>query len=100
MGAFVTATMLCSRRAPWRAQAADKEACYPFFAFQNGMVGVPVKEQPKLLERVGLRWHEFEGPPKQVPEMLKALDAQGLKMFCDLYRRFTSMRTSRPMTPA
>ena len=59
---------------------AGGKPVYPFFAFQDGMVGVPLEEQAKLLKELGYDGVQFEVPEK-VPEMLKALDAQGLKMF-------------------
>ena len=52
-----------------------------FFAFQDGLRGISFEEQAKLLKRLGYDGIEFEGTPEQVPEMLRVLDAQGLKMF-------------------
>ena len=59
---------------------AGTKPAYPFFAFQNGLKGVPLEEQPKLLKELGYDGMEFQTLPR-FPEMLKALDAQGLKMF-------------------
>lgn len=54
---------------------------WPFFAFQDGLNGLPFDAQAKLLKQSGYDGIEFEGTAKQIPEMLGALDAQGLKMF-------------------
>jgi sugar phosphate isomerase/epimerase len=60
---------------------AKRAAPYPFFAFQDGMVGLAPEQQAKILKELGYDGIEFEGPPRQIPEMLKALDARGLRMF-------------------
>jgi len=54
----------------------------PFFAFDNGTGRgqVPAGEQAKLLAELGYDGIGFTGA-KDIPEMLQALDAHGLKMF-------------------
>jgi sugar phosphate isomerase/epimerase len=55
----------------------------PFFAFDNGTGGeqhVPFDEQARMLKELGYAGIGFTGT-QHIPEMLKALDAQGLKMF-------------------
>jgi sugar phosphate isomerase/epimerase len=84
-GRFLAWIALCFVAAA--ASAADQNTgepkiANPFYAFQDGLTGVPPKDQPKLLKELGYDGIEFEGTPQQVPEMLEALDAQGLKMFC------------------
>ena len=82
LAAFAFDSRAGGRAPPWRPRRPQQNGpAYPFFAFQDGMGGVPLQEQPKLLKELGYDGMEFEGPPKQIPEMLKALDAQGLKMF-------------------
>lgn len=85
MGGFMAGVVL-GVVASASARAADEAAkpglANPFFAFQDGLGGVPLEEQPKLLKELGYDGLEFEGAPQHVPEMLKALDSQGLRMFC------------------
>jgi sugar phosphate isomerase/epimerase len=51
---------------------------YPFYAYQNGMSGVPQEQQAKLLKELG-----YDGVAgAATPRMLEALDAQRLKLFC------------------
>lgn len=64
------------------ALATEPAMTNPFYAFQDGLGEVPLQDQPKLLKELGYDGIEFEGEPQQVPEMLNALDAHGLKMFC------------------
>jgi sugar phosphate isomerase/epimerase len=55
----------------------------PFFAFDNGTgraQNVPFDEQARMLKECGYDGIGHIGT-QQIPEMLKALDAQGLKMF-------------------
>jgi len=73
-------------------------AAHPFFAFQDGMVGIPMKDQAKLLKELGYDGIEFEGTPRQVPEMLDALDAHNLKMFC-MYLRVNVNPKKTPYDP-
>ncbi len=67
--------------AAWNTLAAA-EICFPFYAFQSGCArnNASFDEQAKLLKELGYDGIGFEDP-KHIPEMLKALDAQGLKMF-------------------
>jgi len=67
--------------AAWNTLAAA-ETCFPFYAFQSGCArnNASFDEQAKLLKELGYDGIGFEDP-KHIPEMLKALDAQGLKMF-------------------
>ena len=60
---------------------ASSRPFWPFFSFQNGLGGVAMEDQPKLLKELGYDGIEFNGNPQQIPAMLAALDAQGLKMF-------------------
>jgi sugar phosphate isomerase/epimerase len=64
------------------AEAVEQCLSNPFYAFQDGLVGVPLKEQPKLLKELGYDGIEYEGELEQLPDMLDALDAQHLKLFC------------------
>ena len=54
----------------------------PFFAFDNGTGRgrIPFDQQAKMLKELGYDGIGFDGV-KQIPEMLKDLDAVGLKMF-------------------
>ena len=55
----------------------------PFFAFDNGTgrdLKVPLEEQAELVKRTGYAGLGYTGALK-VPEMLKALESRGLKMF-------------------
>jgi sugar phosphate isomerase/epimerase len=54
----------------------------PFFAFDNGTGygSVPPAEQAKMLKELGYAGIGYTGA-RQIPAMLKALDAEGLKMF-------------------
>jgi sugar phosphate isomerase/epimerase len=54
----------------------------PFFAFDNGTGygSVAPEEQAKMLKELGYAGIGYTGA-RQIPAMLKALDAQGLKMF-------------------
>jgi sugar phosphate isomerase/epimerase len=58
------------------------EACFPFYAFQSGCAhnNASFEEQAQLLKELGYDGIGFEDA-KRIPEMLKALDARGLKMF-------------------
>jgi hypothetical protein len=65
------------------AGAAAQGLSNPFFAFDNGTgreERVPFEAQAKMLKELGYAGIGFTGT-KQIPEMLKALDANGLKMF-------------------
>jgi sugar phosphate isomerase/epimerase len=65
-------------------RAADEgrtaKAPWPFFAFEDGLTTVPLLEQPKVLKELGYDGISYTGT-QQIPELLQALDAQGLKMF-------------------
>ncbi len=52
----------------------------PFYAFQDGMVGMSLADQAKLLKDQGYDGIEYEGALQQLPEMLQLLDAQGIKL--------------------
>ncbi|NLF10004.1 MAG: sugar phosphate isomerase/epimerase [Pirellulaceae bacterium] len=54
----------------------------PFFAFDNGTGRgvVPLEDQARMLKELGYDGIGYTGLTK-IPEMLKALDAQGMKMF-------------------
>lgn len=55
----------------------------PFFAFDNGVgrdAHVPLPEQARILKELGYAGIGFTGT-KRIPEMLHALDANGLKLF-------------------
>jgi sugar phosphate isomerase/epimerase len=59
------------------------EVKYPLYVFDNGCgrdTHAPFEEQAKLLKELGYDGIGFTGTG-HIPEMLKALDAQGLKMF-------------------
>ena len=82
---FIAWVVLCFvTGATWAADhnTGERAIANPFYAFQDGLTGVPLADQPKLLKELGYDGIEFEGAPQQVPEMLEALDAQTLKMFC------------------
>lgn len=67
----------------WAADDAESGLASPFFAFDNGTgrdQHVPLEEQAKMLKELGYSGIGYTGT-QQIPEMLKALDAQGLKMF-------------------
>ncbi len=76
---FAIAMLLSIAVSAVRADDADK--CWAFFAFQNSMVGVPPGDQPALLKELGYDGMEYNAPLRDIPEMLTALDAEGLKMF-------------------
>jgi sugar phosphate isomerase/epimerase len=58
------------------------EACFPFYAFESGCArnNASFEAQAKLLKELGYDGIGFSGT-QRIPEMLKALDAEGLKMF-------------------
>lgn len=62
--------------------ATKQPLANPFFAFDNGTGRgrIPFDEQAKMLKELGYDGIGFSGA-EQIPEMLKALDDQGLKMF-------------------
>jgi len=66
------------------AEGGDSEPglANPFFAFDNGAGygRVPAEEQAAMLRELGYAGIGFTGA-RQIPGMLKALDAQGVKMF-------------------
>lgn len=74
--------------AGWRQSAsadpadAPPRASNPFFAFANGVEPerLSLEEQARLLKQLGYDGIGWEGI-EQIPEMLAALDRQGLKMF-------------------
>lgn len=82
---FTAAIALCLM-IPLLASAADdatqSKPKWPFFAFDNGTSRgeVPLKQQARMLKELGYDGIGFSGA-EQIPEMLKALDDQGLKMF-------------------
>ncbi len=62
---------------------ANPAPANPFFAFDNGTgrdQHVPLDQQAKILKELGYAGIGFTGT-QRIPEMLKALDANGLKMF-------------------
>jgi sugar phosphate isomerase/epimerase len=67
----------------WSAAAAAQGLSNPFFAFDNGTgrdQKVPFEAQAKMLKDLGYAGIGFTGT-QRIPEMLAALDANGLKMF-------------------
>jgi sugar phosphate isomerase/epimerase len=78
--------------------SAKAAPAYPFYAFQNGMVGIPLEQQAKLLKDLGYDGMELNGVIEHVPEMLKSLDAQGLKMFA-VYTNANVDRDKPPYSP-
>ena len=68
----------------WSAAGAAAQALSnPFFAFDNGTgrdQNVPFEAQAKMLKELGYAGIGFTGT-QRIPEMLAALDANGLKMF-------------------
>ncbi len=83
---FVASAALCLTVFPVVLIADDGAArpgpANPFFAFDNGTGRgrIPFDEQAKMLKELGYDGIGFSGA-EQIPEMLKALDDQGLKMF-------------------
>ncbi len=77
--AFCCATALLASAAD---DAAGTKPKWQFFAFDNGTGRgvVPPEEQARMLKETGYDGIGYSGV-KKIPEMLKALDAQGLKMF-------------------
>lgn len=76
--ALLAASMPIGSTAP----AAEPHA-FPFFAFDNGVgrdVGMKPAEQAAILAELGYQGIGYTGV-KNIPEMLAALDARGLKMF-------------------
>ncbi len=65
----------------WSAPGAEPRPAWPFFAFDNGTGGqaVPFAEQAKMLKELGYDGIAYSGT-RRIPEMLRALDSQGLKM--------------------
>jgi len=62
--------------------APAKKAPWPFYAFDNGLGGVPTLEAKcKLLKDLGYDGLEYNLNPGQMPKMLEQLDKHGLKMF-------------------
>jgi sugar phosphate isomerase/epimerase len=61
--------------------AAEAKPAWPLFAFDNGAGGrqVPAEKQAQMLKELGYDGIAYDGT-KHIPEMLKALDARGLKM--------------------
>jgi sugar phosphate isomerase/epimerase len=61
---------------------AAAESCFPFYAFESGCNrnGASYEAQAKLLKELGYEGIGFTGT-QHIPEMLKALDAEGLKMY-------------------
>ena len=83
IGRLAVCALLCTAASLTLASeggVASTKPPYPFFAFQNGLAGVPLEGRPKLLKELGYDGMEFQ-TPERTPEMLKALDAQGLKLF-------------------
>ena len=74
-------TCACLADAAIADDAQPKQLPNPFFAFDNGTGGqqVPFDQQAKMLKELGYDGIAYSGT-KGIPEMLKALDAQGLKM--------------------
>src|SRR5207342_857841 len=63
--------------------ACAQKLSNPFFAFDNGTgrdQKVPLEEQADLVKRTGYAGLGYTGALR-VPEMLKALESRGLKMF-------------------
>jgi sugar phosphate isomerase/epimerase len=52
----------------------------PFYVYQNGLNGLSFDEQSKLLKDLGYDGIEYEGALQRIPEMLKSLDANSVKM--------------------
>ena len=61
----------------------EKGSCRPLFAFDNGTgrdTHAPLDEQARMLQELGYAGIGYTGT-RRIPEMLKALDANRLKMF-------------------
>jgi len=59
-----------------------KKSPWPFYAFDNGLGGVPALEDKcKLLKDLGYDGIEYHLAPGEMPKMLEQLDRYGLKMF-------------------
>lgn len=67
--------------AAWEALGAEPRPAWPLFAFDNGTGGqaVPFAEQARMLKELGYDGIAYSGT-RRIPEMLQALDSQGLKM--------------------
>ena len=63
------------------APSTQVNSVRPFFAFQNGLEGIPLQEQPKLLKELGYDGIEFNSPLDKLPGFLKNLDDEGFKLF-------------------
>lgn len=63
------------------ATAGEPRPAWRLFAFDNGTGGqsVPLGQQAKMLKELGYDGIAYSGT-RRIPEMLEALDAQGLKM--------------------
>ena len=99
--ATILGVMLCLDVATGMAadgQTAPAKPVHPLFAFQDGLVGVPIEQQAKLLKELGYDGIEFNDALVRVPEMLKALDANGLKMFA-IYAGANVNRDKPPYDP-
>jgi sugar phosphate isomerase/epimerase len=81
---FLAAIVLCLSPKALPSTAAEPAAKLDnaFFAFDNGTGRgkLPLAEQAGMLEELGYAGIGFTGT-SQIPEMLEALDARGLKMF-------------------
>jgi sugar phosphate isomerase/epimerase len=80
----VVAPYVLAATVAWAAAGAAAQGLQnPFFAFDNGTgrdEGVSFEAQAKMLKELGYAGIGFTGT-QRIPEMLKALDANGLKMF-------------------
>lgn len=64
------------------SRLAAAEGCFPFYAFESGCArnGASYEAQAKLLKELGYEGIGFTGT-QHISAMLKALDAEGLKMY-------------------
>lgn len=74
--------------------APPKETSWPFYAFDNGLGGVPgLEAKCKLLKDLGYDGLEYHLNPAETPKMLEQLDKHGLKM----YGLYTTPRLEDPI---
>ena len=80
--------------------AAETQVTWPFFAFDNGTGGskVPFDQQAKMLKGLGYDGIAYGGT-QRIPEMLAALDDQGLKMLSIYVGVNVSAKRGQPPYP-
>jgi sugar phosphate isomerase/epimerase len=80
---FFVCILLLGILATVRTTTAAGPEAWPFFAFDNGVgrgTGITPEQQAEILADLGYQGIGYTGV-NNIPEMLKALDARGLKMF-------------------